>query len=78
MEIIFNHDDLNDRHQKGHASLIVQLTIGNCLTKRILINGGNSDVIFLDTPKAMGIDKSEIIRRTTTLVEFNSNVKNKI
>ena len=74
MKITFDHDDLNDRYQKHHDGLIIQLTIGNCLTKRVLIDGGSSaNVIFLDTLKAMGIDKSEIVRKTTTLVGFNGD-----
>ena len=77
MKLTFDHDDLNDQHQKHHDGLIIQLTIGNCLTKRVLINGGSSaNVIFLDTLKAMGINKSEIIRRRITLVGFNGDTTN--
>ncbi|KAI3719985.1 hypothetical protein L6452_20892 [Arctium lappa] len=38
----------------------------------ILVDGGSSaNIIFFDAVKAMGIDKSEITRRSTTLVGFN-------
>ena len=77
MKITFDQDNLNDRHQKHHDGLIVQLTIENCLTKRVLIDGGSSaNVIFLDTLKAMGTDISEIVRPTTTLVGFNGDTTN--
>ena len=77
MKVTCNPDDLNDPHQKHHDGLIVQLTIGNCLTKRVLIDGGSSaNVIFLDTLKAMGIDKTEIVLWTQTLVGFNGDSTN--
>ncbi|KAI3735862.1 hypothetical protein L6452_15383 [Arctium lappa] len=53
--------------------------IGNCSTKRILVDGGSSaNIIFLSTIKAMGIDKSEIVRRSTVLVGFNKDMANTI
>ncbi|KAJ9565054.1 hypothetical protein OSB04_001020 [Centaurea solstitialis] len=56
---------------------IIQLTIGNCLTKRVLVDGESSaNVIFADTLKIMGIDRSNIVRRTTTLVGFNGDATN--
>ena len=62
MKITFDQDDLNDQHQKHHDGLIVQLTVGNCITKRVLVDEGSSaNVIFFDTIKAMGIDKLEIV-----------------
>ncbi|KAI3746327.1 hypothetical protein L6452_08755 [Arctium lappa] len=68
MKITFDQDDMGDLHQKHHDGLIIQLTIGNCLTRRVLVDGGNStNIIFLDTIKTMGIDKSEITRRSMTL-----------
>ena len=77
MRVTFDQNDLDDQHQKHHDGLVVQLTIGNCLTKRVLIDGGSSaNVIFLDTIKIMGIDRSDIVRRTTTLVGFNGDTTN--
>ena len=65
MKITFDQDDLSDQHQKHHDGLIIQITIGNCLTKRVLIDGGSSaNVIFLGTLKA------------TTLVGFNGDTTN--
>ncbi|KAI3667940.1 hypothetical protein L6452_43011 [Arctium lappa] len=61
MPLTFDQADLDDVHQKHHDGLIIQLSIGNCLTKRILVDGGSSaNIIFFDAVKAMGIDKSEI------------------
>jgi hypothetical protein len=77
MRVTFDQNDLDDQHQKHHDGLVVQFTIGNCLTKRVLIDGGSSaNVIFLDTIKIMGINKSDIVRRTTTLVGFNGDTTN--
>ncbi|KAI3758462.1 hypothetical protein L6452_06025 [Arctium lappa] len=77
MPLTFDQADLDDVHQKHHDGLIIQLSIGNCLTKRILVDGGSSaNIIFFDAVKAMGIDKSEITRRSTTLVGFNGGATN--
>ncbi|KAJ9561498.1 hypothetical protein OSB04_006658 [Centaurea solstitialis] len=73
-KLTFDQDDLSGVYQKHHDALVIQLTIGNCLTKRVLIDGGSSaNVIFADTLKIMGIDKSNIVRRTTTLIGFNGD-----
>ncbi|KAJ9553497.1 hypothetical protein OSB04_017542, partial [Centaurea solstitialis] len=73
-KLTFDQDDLSGINQKHHDALVIQLTIGNCLTKRVLVDGGSSaNVIFSDTLKIMGIDRSNIVRRTTTLVGFNGD-----
>ncbi|KAJ9538325.1 hypothetical protein OSB04_031058 [Centaurea solstitialis] len=73
-KISFDIEDMSDTHQKHHDALVIQLTIGNCLTKRVLIDGGSSaNVIFAETLKIMGIDRSNIVRRTTTLIGFNGD-----
>ncbi|KAJ9560504.1 hypothetical protein OSB04_005664 [Centaurea solstitialis] len=73
-KISFDIEDVSDAHQKHHDALVIQLTIGNCLTKRVLIDGGSSaNVIFAETLKIMGIDRSNIVRRTTTLIGFNGD-----
>ncbi|KAJ9556840.1 hypothetical protein OSB04_011454 [Centaurea solstitialis] len=77
MTSTFDKDDTQGVHHKHHDALVIQLTIGNCSTKRILIDGGSSaNVIFADTLKVMGIDRSEIVRRSTTLIGFNGDPMN--
>ncbi|KAJ9560566.1 hypothetical protein OSB04_005726, partial [Centaurea solstitialis] len=77
MIITFDQDDTQGVHHKHHDALVIQLTIGNCSTKRILIDGGSSaNVIFADTLKVMGIERSEIVRRSTTLIGFNGDPMN--
>ncbi|KAJ9544284.1 hypothetical protein OSB04_023991 [Centaurea solstitialis] len=77
MTITFDKDDTQRVHHKHHDALVIQLTIGNCLTKRILIDGGSSaNVIFADTLKVMGLERSEIVRRSTTLIGFNGDPMN--
>ncbi|RRC79861.1 retroviral-like aspartic protease [Escherichia coli] len=77
MSITFDQDDIQGAVQKHHDALVIQLTIGNCLTKRILVDGGSSaNVIFADTLKVMGIERSEIVRRSTTLIGFNGDSMN--
>ncbi|KAI3746570.1 hypothetical protein L6452_09004 [Arctium lappa] len=50
MPITFDQEDLDEQWQKHHDDLIIQLMIGNCLTKRILVDGGSSaNIIFLST-----------------------------
>ncbi|KAJ9544306.1 hypothetical protein OSB04_024013 [Centaurea solstitialis] len=76
-KLTFDQDDLSGVNQKHHDALVIQLTIGNCLTTRVLVDGGSSaNVIFSDTLKIMGIDRSNIVRRTTTLVGFNGDATN--
>ncbi|KAJ9561564.1 hypothetical protein OSB04_006724 [Centaurea solstitialis] len=77
MTITFDQDDTQGVHHKHHDALVIQLTIGNCSTKRILIDGGSSaNVIFADTLKVMGIERLEIVRRSTTLIGFNGDPMN--
>ncbi|KAJ9537370.1 hypothetical protein OSB04_030103 [Centaurea solstitialis] len=77
MTITFDQEDTQGVHHKHHDALVIQLTIGNCSTKRILIDGGSSaNVIFADTLKVMGIERSEIVRRSTTLIGFNGDPMN--
>ncbi|KAJ9557127.1 hypothetical protein OSB04_011741 [Centaurea solstitialis] len=77
MTITFDQDDTQGVYHKHHDALVIQLTIGNCSTKRILIDGGSSaNVIFADTLKVMGIERSEIVRRSTTLIGFNGDPMN--
>ncbi|KAJ9544420.1 hypothetical protein OSB04_024127 [Centaurea solstitialis] len=77
MTITFDKYDTQGVHHKHHDALVIQLTIGNCSTKRILIDGGSSaNVIFADTLKVVGIERSEIVRRSTTLIGFNGDPMN--
>ena len=79
MKITFDQDDLGQSYQKHHDALIVSLCVGNCLTKWILVDGGlSASVIFLDTIRTMGIDESEIVRQSITLVGFNGEPTNTI
>ncbi|KAJ9541697.1 hypothetical protein OSB04_028203, partial [Centaurea solstitialis] len=78
-KITFDQDDIHGTYQKHHDALVIQLTIGNCSTKRVLTDGGiSANVIFADTLTIMGIERSNIIRRTTTLVGFNGDTTNTI
>ncbi|KAJ9546930.1 hypothetical protein OSB04_019473 [Centaurea solstitialis] len=77
MTIVFDQDDTQGVHHKHHDALVIQLTNGNCSTKRILIDGGSSaNVIFANTLKVIGIERSEIVRRSTTLIGFNGDSRN--
>ncbi|KAJ9542681.1 hypothetical protein OSB04_029187 [Centaurea solstitialis] len=77
MIIAFDQDDSQGARHKHHDAIVIQLTIGNCLNKRILIDGGSSaNVIFTDTLKVMGIERFEIVRRSTTLIGFNGDSMN--
>ncbi|KAJ9553525.1 hypothetical protein OSB04_017570 [Centaurea solstitialis] len=61
MTITFDQEDTQGVHHKHHDALVIQLTIRNCSTKRILIDEGSSaNVTFADTLKVMGIERSEI------------------
>ncbi|XP_031285178.1 uncharacterized protein LOC116143868 [Pistacia vera] len=57
-------------------ALVVSLQITDILVKRVFIDRGSSaNIIFLETMKAMGLEETNINRRPTLLVGFNSEQK---
>ncbi|KAF3595126.1 hypothetical protein DY000_02021696 [Brassica cretica] len=59
-----------------HDALVISLTVGNCLVKRILVdNGSSSNIIFQAAYKDLGLEESALTRRITPLIGFSGEVK---
>ncbi|XP_048613372.1 uncharacterized protein LOC125587210 [Brassica napus] len=59
-----------------HDSLVISLTVANCLVKRILLDNGSSDnIIFQAAYKDLGLEESALTRRITPLIGFSGEVK---
>lgn len=57
-------------------SLHGTLQIANILVKKIVVDDGSlANIIFLEAFKVIGIDESNITRRSTIFVGFNSEQK---
>ncbi|XP_048619879.1 uncharacterized protein LOC106432742 [Brassica napus] len=59
-----------------HDTLVISLTIANCLVKRILVDKGSSgNIIFKAAYKDLGLEEGALTRRITPLIGFNGEVK---
>ncbi|XP_021774599.1 uncharacterized protein LOC110738496 [Chenopodium quinoa] len=71
--IMFEESDAVEGH---HDGLVISLSVGNCMIKRILVDYGSStNIIMLDTLKHMNIDEKNIINKSTMLVGFSGETK---
>lgn len=76
MRITFDDDDLGDEKDIHHDGLVISLTVGNCLLKRVLVvNGSSCNVLMKDAIEAMGINERDIIRKSTVHVGFSGEAK---
>ncbi|XP_031250131.1 uncharacterized protein LOC116107985 [Pistacia vera] len=56
-----------------HDALVFSLQVANIVVKRVFVDGGSmANILFLETVKAMGLEKANINRRPTLLVGFSS------
>ena len=70
--IIFTAEDATGNCFPHENALVVTLDVGSCTVKRILVdNGSSTDVIFLSTLEAMGINPTSIQPTKVMLVGFN-------
>nr|VDC96094.1 unnamed protein product [Brassica oleracea] len=61
-----------------HDTLVISLTVANCLVKRILVdNGSSGNIIFHAAYKDLGLEESALTRRITSLIGFSGEVKQK-
>ncbi|XP_038715058.1 uncharacterized protein LOC120008756 [Tripterygium wilfordii] len=55
-----------------HDALVISILVANYTIKRVLVdNGSSTNVLFLSCLKAMEIDESHIVGRSTILLGFN-------
>lgn len=59
-----------------HDDLVISLIMANCLVRRILIdNGISSNIIFETAYHDLGLEKSALMRKMTSLIGFSGEVK---
>ncbi|XP_009145112.2 uncharacterized protein LOC103868802 [Brassica rapa] len=59
-----------------HDTLVVSLTIVNCLVKSILVdNGSSNNIIFLTAYQDLGLEENTLTRKVTPLIGFSGKVK---
>ncbi|XP_010489839.1 PREDICTED: uncharacterized protein LOC104767523 [Camelina sativa] len=62
-----------------HDTLVIQLTLANCLMKRILIdNGSSTNILYMQAYKELGLDEGGLTRKSIPLVGFSGEVKQSI
>ncbi|XP_010430681.1 PREDICTED: uncharacterized protein LOC104714911 [Camelina sativa] len=73
---ITNDNSVSTPH---HDALVIQLTVANCLMKRILIdNGSSTNILYMQAYKELGLDKEGLTRKSIPLVGFSGKVKQSI
>ncbi|XP_074297337.1 uncharacterized protein LOC141628048 [Silene latifolia] len=69
--ISFDEADVPDEAEHHHDALIITLSIGNCLVKKILVDTGSSvNLIMLETLKNMGFKRERPGEEGSTLGRF--------
>ncbi|XP_074267040.1 uncharacterized protein LOC141590343 [Silene latifolia] len=74
--ISFDEADIPDEAEHHHDALIITLSIGNCLVKKILVDTGNSvNLITLENVKNMGFSEKDLVQKAVPLVGFSGETK---
>ncbi|XP_074315437.1 uncharacterized protein LOC141651635 [Silene latifolia] len=74
--ISFDEADIPDEAEHHHDALIITLSIGNCLVKKILVDTGSSvNHIMLETFKNMGFSEKDLVQKAVPLVGFSGETK---
>ncbi|XP_074318798.1 uncharacterized protein LOC141655627 [Silene latifolia] len=74
--ISFNKADIPDEAEHYHDALIIILSIGNCLVKKMLVDTGSSvNLIMMETLKNMGFSEKDLVQKAVPLVGFNGETK---
>ncbi|XP_074313760.1 uncharacterized protein LOC141648953 [Silene latifolia] len=74
--ISFDETDIPDEAEHHHDALIITLSIGNCLVKKILVDTGSSvNLIMLETLKNMGYSEKDLVQKAVPLVGFSGETK---
>ncbi|XP_074293576.1 uncharacterized protein LOC141620663 [Silene latifolia] len=74
--ISFDEADVPDEAEHHHDALIITLSIGNCLVKKILVDTGSSvNLIMLETLKNMGFSEKDLMQKAVPLVGFSGKTK---
>ncbi|XP_074293577.1 uncharacterized protein LOC141620665 [Silene latifolia] len=74
--ISFDEADVPDEEEHHHDALIITLSIGNCLVKKLLVDTGRSvNLIMLETLKNMGFSEKDLVQKAVPLVGFRGKSK---
>ncbi|XP_074315390.1 uncharacterized protein LOC141651584 [Silene latifolia] len=74
--ISFDEVDVPDEAEHHHDALIITLSIGNCLVKKILVDTGSSmNLIMLETLKNMWFSEKGLVKKAIPLVGFSGETK---
>ncbi|XP_013717718.2 uncharacterized protein LOC106421417 [Brassica napus] len=75
-EISFTAKELEKVLTPHHDTLVISLTVANCLVKRILVdNGSSGNIIFQAAYKDPRLEEGALTRRVTPLIGFSGEVK---
>lgn len=70
--IIFTAEDFRGIYYPHQDVMVMELTIANCVVKRILIDDVNlADIVFINTLRLIGIEETKMEVFQTSLVGFN-------
>ncbi|XP_074299630.1 uncharacterized protein LOC141630772 [Silene latifolia] len=74
--ITFDEADIPDEVEHHHDALIITLSIGKCLIKKIFVDTGSSvNLIMLETLKNMGFNEKDLVQKAVPLVGFSGETK---
>ncbi|XP_074304431.1 uncharacterized protein LOC141639151 [Silene latifolia] len=74
--ISFDEADIPDEAEHHHDALIITLSIGNFLVKKILVDTRSSvNLIMLETLKNMGFSEKDLVQKAVPLVGFSGETK---
>ncbi|XP_074378137.1 uncharacterized protein LOC141719655 [Apium graveolens] len=74
--LMFDQSEKKNVRELQQDGLVISLPVGNCLIKRILVdNGSTANIMMLSTLTQMGLAKSDMIKKSTTLVGFSGETK---
>ncbi|XP_074346778.1 uncharacterized protein LOC141685583 [Apium graveolens] len=74
--LMFDESDKRSIREPQQDGLVISLPMGNFLINRILIdNGSAANIMMLSTLKQMGLEESDMIKKSMTLVGFSGKTK---
>ncbi|XP_074278457.1 uncharacterized protein LOC141602048 [Silene latifolia] len=74
--ISFDEAGVPDELEHHHDALIITLSIGNCLVKKILVDTESSlNLIMLETLKNMGFSEKDLVKKAVPLLGFSGETK---
>ncbi|XP_074342289.1 uncharacterized protein LOC141679786 [Apium graveolens] len=74
--LMFDESDKKSIREPQQDGLVISLPVGNFLIKRILVdNESAANIMMLSTLKQMGLEESDMIKKSRTLVGFSEETK---